>query len=327
VKTGAHAALATIAVAALVGFCAPAASGQAVVPQAHVDRPAAALGGQVRVFGEGWPGGTLVNIELCGNRALDDSTDCAVAYGVHAGVGADGTFSMLLPVTRPPTNCPCVVHVTTDSGGLVSAADVPFEVIGVPTSPPRATYVPPSILLLVDSAHLEGSGPWTSWFGGAAHRTLVLSIRSVAPFELTHPHLSIAWGAGPNPSNLVLSPTLASFRPHEHRVVRIPVTLDALSWGDYRVEGRAIGYGPQAQFAATTSVYWWGWLVIAFLIFDVILWRVLRRLARRGDKRKAAASPEAPAEEAVLVGAAAASSPAGAPEADNSAVVNNGEPS
>jgi hypothetical protein len=321
-RLGIRAVLATVGAAALFGLSAPIASGLGVTPQAHVDRPVAELGSQVRVFGEGWPGSTLVNIVLCGNRALDDSTDCAVAAGAHAGVGSDGTFSMLLPVTRPPSNCPCVVHVTTDEGGLVSAADVPLDVLGVPTSAVQPKYVPPSVLLLVDSAHVEGSGPWTSWFGGSARRTLVLSIRSVAPFVLVQPHLSISWGTGPNPANLVSSPTLASFRPHEHRVVRIPVTLDALSWGRYRVEGRAIGFGSQTHFAATTSDYWWGWIVVGFLILNVILWRALWRLAHRRERR--ATSGPAP-DQPVLVGAA---STAGAPstQPDNGTTVSNGEP-
>ena len=83
------------------------ASAQTSKPTAHVDTDDVAIGQQVLVQGGGWPAGSLVHLKLCGNEAADLSADCDLTSEGEAGVGTDGSFSMTMPITRPPTPCPC----------------------------------------------------------------------------------------------------------------------------------------------------------------------------------------------------------------------------
>ena len=92
--------------------------------------------------------------------------------------------------------------------------------------------------------------------------------------------------------------TLDSFAPGEQRTVRIPVRLDALSWGKYNVQGNVVGYGPQATFETTTTTYWWGWFVVLLVLANVVFWKAVRRHARHAARRRA--EEEAAAGEPVL---------------------------
>src|SRR5689334_12697526 len=114
----------------LLGLLA-APAGAAGAPEAHLGSSNVALGDRVLVQGSGWPAGSLVLLQLCGNGAIDTSADCALTTGINAGVGADGTFSMLLNVERPPTACPCVVWVTDSTS--TADAKVPIQVVGLPS--------------------------------------------------------------------------------------------------------------------------------------------------------------------------------------------------
>src|SRR3954470_9422430 len=143
------------------------AGAQQQTPTATLDTDHVQTGQRVLVTGSHWPVGQLVHIKLCGNLATNLSADCDLASGSDAGVGSDGTFSMTLPITRPPTDCPCVVWVT--SASAIGEARVPLSIVDVPGSAPEATPLPDiARMISVSDVHVSGGGSWTSWFGAGS---------------------------------------------------------------------------------------------------------------------------------------------------------------
>jgi hypothetical protein len=266
-----------------VGALLVGASPVAAAPRATVTvKPDITTTGQrVLVQGSGWNGVALVRITLCGNLALDGSADCDLADSVDAGVGSTGTFSMTLTIGRTPTPCPCVVRVSNTQSALPQAG-AQIRVTDLPNATPHSRVPNVGELLRVDSASLSGSGPWQSWFGGAAHRTLVVTLHNVGHIVLDDPKLTIAMGKQGDPTTqYVPAPRIARLLPGERRTLHIPVTLDAFSWGTYAVTGQVIGYGQAAQFHATTSTHWWGWFVVAFILLNIFFWVWLIRATER----------------------------------------------
>jgi hypothetical protein len=268
--------------ATLIGLSAPAAA--APSPTLTLDQSTMTLGTRLLIQGNGFVGAHLVRVTLCGNNALDGSADCAFDTSVTAGVGTNGYFSTVLVVERPPTPCPCVV-TAVNAESASPTATAPITVIGVPTAQPRPRVPDIGQLLKIDAAHVEGQGSWTSWFGASSNRTLVLTLRDVGKVSVPNPLLSVTLRKGSDTPEYVPSPRIATLQPGETRVVRIPLTLDALSMGQFTVSGAVTGYN--ARFTTKTSSYPWGWLIVPFILINVILWRVLRRLAMGRERKRA----------------------------------------
>jgi hypothetical protein len=266
--------------ATLIGLSAPAAA--APGPSLSLDQTTMTVGTRLLIQGDGFIGAHLVRVTLCGNNALDGSADCDLGASVTAGVGTNGYFSTVLVVERPPTPCPCVV-TAVNAESASPTASAPVTVIGVPTAPPR-NRVPDVAQLLKIDAHVQGQGSWTSWFGASSNRTLVLTLRDIGKVSVPNPSLSVTLRKGSDTPQYVPSPRITTLQPGETRVVRIPLTLDALSMGQFTVSGTVTGYN--ARFTTKTSSYPWGWLIIPFILINIILWRVLRRLAIGRERKR-----------------------------------------
>lgn len=265
---------------------APAAQGQdgaGPQPTATVVQQAAAVADVVDVVGAGWQPGDLVAVALCGNEAARGSIDC-LPHAREVGVGPDGTFHLALTVAVPPRPCPCVVVVTgLDSGGR---AVVPLEIDGLPRAPVERPDPAPAADVTVDEVRLEGGGPWTSWFGGGATRTLVVVVRNTGTTDV-EARLTATAGPGDDPDGWVEVPRPVRVEAGERRVVRVPVRFEPLGAGRHSVVGTVAAGGREQPFRASASVQPWGLYALVVVILLAAAGVPVRR-RRRGPGSPAA---------------------------------------
>jgi hypothetical protein len=261
----------------LLGIATPA--GATAAPTAHVGSSNVNIGDRVLVQGEGWPAGTLVLLQLCGNGAIDTSADCDVVGGINAGVGPDGTFSMTLRASRPPAPCPCVVWITDSASA--GEARVPINVVGLPTAPvrQRAEVLDLSQSVKV-SAKITG-GSWTTWFGAGSSRMLELTVKNAATMSIPEPRVNITFGKGQNPTGFVAPPSIGTIGPGETRTYNAPISVDTFSFGKYTLTGELAGFGKPVPFHTSISVYPWGLLLVAIASLQLVLLYVRDRARDR----------------------------------------------
>lgn len=268
---------ATLAVVSVFVPVIPA-SGQTGV-SASTDRGSAAAGEEITVSGTGWPGTTRVQASVCGNEALALSADCHLPSSRTIMTGEDGSFRLTLVVAVPPSPCPCVVFVSGER--TASTVRFPFDVLDAPSAPTTVApdTTPARAFEVLDSA-LVGSGPWTAWFGGAASRDLRLTVRNVGT-EAAAPVPSVTWGSGSDPTHVVAVPALEAIEPGDTVTYRIPVRVDALSFGTINVAGSLAGPSGPVAFATSSSTYPWGLLLLGAVALQMVLLSIRNRVRDR----------------------------------------------
>ena len=281
---------------AVAAWGAPAAPSSAAspTPTLAVTPAAAPVGKTVVVEGRGFPPQTYdVQVQVCGNLALNGTADCDPA-AVRTSFAAAGGFALNLPVTMPPKPCPCAI--VAFSSVLSDLVKEPFTVIGAPEAAPAAA--PPAFeqkTLRVENAKLEGNGGWQSWFGASTTRDLAFTVYNAGTLPVDDPPLVLIAGTGDNPEGVVTPPRIGHLEPGARRTVHATVPIETFSVGSYTVKGRIGNSGAAETFRARTSTYPWGLLVLAILmLLVVVLWirNALRRLAARRARKRAARSTE-----------------------------------
>lgn len=275
-------ALLAITVWAMTGVvaCLSIASAAAAspAPVVHVSTKSAAIGQLVQITGAGWsPVGQTVQIELCGQDARNLSSDCDQAHQYTAAIRSSGTFYGALVVRIPPSPCPCVV-VVTNQGGF-SGVNVPITILGAPTVavPPQAAPKAPVAL----SAKVVAPISVQAWFGAPRAVTLVLRVTNLSAIAYESLALSVSVGKGRNPSGFVPGKPLAPLAVGATQVVRIPVTLPAITAGSYSVRAQVITGQGQVSTVVGTSSYPWGLFIIAALVIQAALLMLRNRLRAR----------------------------------------------
>lgn len=287
------------ALATLSAFWVPwlpveSAGAAARSPGRLVVSPTSARPGQrVSVTAEGLTPSADFLVEVCGDDALEGSTDCAVGTAIERATSEVGGFGGTLAVAVPPAPCPCVVAAVAVTTG--TRFDTPIDIVGAPSAPLRRGA--PVYRLTVLGAAVDGGGGPAEWFGGSAHRTLVLRIRNTGTVPVADPQLLLSYGTEPEPVGRV-----AGLAPGAVRTVRLPVTYPALTVGDATLDGRlGPGDGRFEPFTVTTTLVPWGLLAVALVVLQLVLLavrNVLRRRLRRRPpgrtSRRRAAGPLTP---------------------------------
>ncbi|WP_416900985.1 hypothetical protein [Micromonospora echinospora] len=250
-----------------------------VTPMVTLDRAEARPGGRVLVRLAGWPAGTVV-IEVCGTGPVG----CAVDSSVQTHLAGTGLGGAALTVAVPPGGCPCQVRVTTLDRRLTAAA--PLALTGDPGVRPapaaehRATLPP-----VVTAVTVERDRGWWSRLGGPARHTLVVRLRNdgTAPAAVT---MSLTVGRGDDPSGFVPPPAVPDLAVGEERAVRVPVSLPALAFGTWTVEGRVVTAGVAAPFRASVESRPWGpTALLGVAVVALLAVELLRRRPRPGPTR------------------------------------------
>ncbi|MFF3611538.1 hypothetical protein [Streptomyces sp. NPDC002580] len=250
-------------------------------------------GRPVTVTGTGWPSGATAQAEVCGAHALRGSADCDTLRAAVALVAADGTFRVTLVAGTPPSDCPCVIRVT--SRPRPGSATLDVDLTGHREAELPSLAPAPRVDVL--RAELSGSPGLAELFGASPHRTLVVTVRNPGTTALGRAPLIVAWGTGGTADIPVAAPLTTALPAGATRTYRVRVTLPAAAFGRYSVGGR---YGP-ARFSSATDVYPWGLVAITGLSALLLVF-ALGVAVRRGRPARPAPDPLVPprAEEPAL---------------------------
>jgi hypothetical protein len=214
-------------------------------PAVAADKPAVTLstaqagaGGSVTVNGTGWRPSALVMLLICGQATpargvVGGTNSCANADGRAVTAGADGRFSLPLPVAEPPAPCPCVVHAATATGAKAQA-DAVLPVAGHPVRPLPAATAGGRLSVLTDT-RLEGSDGLLTWFGAPPSRTLVLTVGNVGTGPVENPVFRVGTAHGVFAPQWDERQWHGTIRPGGKARVELPVELAAGAHGDYTV--------------------------------------------------------------------------------------------
>jgi hypothetical protein len=173
---------------------------------------------------------------------------------------------------RVAASLSAVVLTVLVAAPIAAAQDAP------PDSAPRDQ-------LAVLDAHIEGSGPWTSWFGGAPDRTLVLVVENRSSDPVVVPELVLTSGRGADPADPLPAPDLGRLEAGQSTIVRVDLDLPSFAIGTYAVEGSFDGVEPPLRFRAETSHIPWVLVVLPTLVLAqlALIWirnRVRNRIHR-----------------------------------------------
>ena len=248
-----------------------------------------ATGQTLQVAGDHFPAGADVSGQICGDNGLNGSVDCVLDNTGIAGVTSQGRFSMSIQVATPPTPCPCVVVIT--SLAMTTTPSAPITIIGARVAPVQA---PPSAAtvtrpLQIGNAQLEGNGPWYSWFGGMARRTLTLTVRNPNTGTYPHPSLVLLAGKQGTLSTVSTSP-LPSIGPGKTTTVRLNVVFPAFSFGNNEVRGTVGDAALKEDIQVSTTVAPWGLIVIGLVFLQLILLAIRNSFRRRNARQSSTPS-------------------------------------
>jgi hypothetical protein len=237
------------------------------------------FGSQVVVTGTGWPGGALLQAVPCGNGGFNGSADCASSAAVTTTTTGEGDFFVDLLVADPGKPCPCVVKVDViDAGEVSGAASLsvasPIVITDADEGPIEVDDFSRELTI---AASIGGFGPWTSWFGGRASRTLTFDVTNTGPQPVLNPPTTVTFGASSAPTDVVAQPELGSLAPGETKTYSVPIEIDAVALGKYTALVTIRGLSSPASASVQTSVIPWGWVLIAFLLLQIPLLGLYRR--------------------------------------------------
>ncbi|WTW99513.1 hypothetical protein OG216_41965 [Streptomycetaceae bacterium NBC_01309] len=258
-----------------------------------LDRDTAPVGTRLTVWLTDWRPGTVM-VRLCGNAAARGSADCANATAVTGYVRSPAPAAVVLAVAAPPVACPCVVQASDPATtGRVTRSFTPTGLPDLPQAPAVAPAAPAAVEIA--DARLIDERPWhegwSAWFGGSAHRTLVLTLRNPGPAPAAAPPLSVVVGRDDPPTTLVATPDVGTLAPGEQRTFHIDVTLGAPAYGTYHVRGQLAGpatdqNAPGASFALRGTTTPWGLAAVAVLLLAWLLSPLVRRRRRTTPRKR-----------------------------------------
>jgi fluoride ion exporter CrcB/FEX len=257
-----------------LGSAAPVRAGGLV---ARLSVSEAAPGEEVRVTGEGWGPGQLLQFVTCGEGGVTGSAACDTRGALATPVRPDGTFVVDLTVGEPPRDCPCVVHIAAVQGDADAVVNLPITLTGHTVGQiPRGAD--PVRQLIVQDARLTG-GTAAAWFGAPDRLTLIYTIRNPTTSTLVDATARVRLGGGGD-DNVVHSEQITGLGPGQSRTLQVPVEIPLAAFGRYVV---GVDVSGLAQARITFQAYPWGLFLINLLGLLLITWGVLRRVLRRGN--------------------------------------------
>lgn len=259
----------------------PALAGPAAAATgtASADAGAASVGQLVHLRGAGWgqPGSTVVTVMVCGNAALSQ-VDCDLSNTAEGAIRQGGSFFAAIDISAPPAPCPCVLRIATP--GSTDPLLLPITIPGLPVAPLQP-FVGPQRKVAIGDVSVRGNGPWTSWFGASAKRTLVFSVANTGDVALHDPVVDVTIGRGANPDGFVTPPKLGDLAPGQTKQVEVPIRLSAPSMGSYTASVRIDPVGLVTIGGAKTKTMPWGLALVAIAVLLLVACWLYRRVRRK----------------------------------------------
>jgi len=236
-------------------------------------------GTQTQVVGTGWPANAPIQVTTCGNNALNGSPDCTTFTGNSEVTDSKGNFQFRTIFGKPPRPCPCVLHAF--SPNLSQPNNFPIELLGHPIATPTKDGFSRSARLDVA---VSGSGPFLSWFGFPAERTLDATITNTGTSPMLNPPAYLYLGKGQDPTTLLNSPSVGSINPGQTVKVSLPFELPAMSFGSYTVKFDIPGMDLPVATSTTTSTYPWLLFIVVWLVIQIPLLGLHRKKDDEDDR-------------------------------------------
>ncbi|WP_328477646.1 hypothetical protein OHA21_25030 [Actinoplanes sp. NBC_00393] len=267
--------LATLASVIVLMLVTTGVSAGAAGLGARLSKNTAKPGETVRVTGEGWTAGQLLQFVTCGEGGTTGSAACDTRAALATPVRPDGTFIVDLQIGDPPKPCPCVVQVAAVLGDATQKVNLPLTLTGHATAAlPKGTA--PARDLIVQEARLTG-GTAAAWFGAPDRLTLTYTVRNPSTSQLVDATVQVRLGGGGN-DNVFHQERVANLSPGQSRTFTVPVDIPLAAFGEYVISADVSGL---AVVRIGHRAYPWGLLLINLAGVLLIVWGVLRRLTRR----------------------------------------------
>jgi len=285
-------ALATLAALAVLAAPGPAAARGAQDPgldpepsrvaTLRVAEPRLDRGRTVVAEGSGWPGNTIVAVELCGQEAANGSADCDITTSRSISTYPDGRLHAELLVTAPPSPCPCVLRAFVPGGTL--AVSVPVEIAGHPIEAVVAPSPAAERRLDVTAVRVRtvGVGFWSRT------REVTVEVANGGDVALPPGAVKVRWGRGEGVDRFVAVPGVPALGPGESATVTGRFDLDGFTFGTFRVQAGPSGTAGRAAEATTTAPIAEIVVPLALLLL-LVGGLVARRFRRRRRERPSGA--------------------------------------
>ncbi len=250
-----------------VGLSAAPAGAATQSPQATLSTTVAPVGQLVHITGTGWsPVGSTVQILICGDDALLLSASCDQTNTYQAAIRTGGIIYAGLRVRLPPVPCPCVVWITATQG--VGGLKLPIQIPGAPTAPLHG-FPSPSVTV---RSRLVTHHSLAVWFGAPEHMTLVVVVHNTSSSSYSNPTISVTVGHGRDPTGFGTGRSLPALPEGAVRTYRLPVTIPAVTYGDYTVRAVLATGVQDVVTTSSTTTYPWGLLVIPVVLVALLAW-------------------------------------------------------
>lgn len=234
----------------------------ATSPALTLSTSVARVGERIAVTGSGFPAGARLQVEVCGIGGTSNS--CAIGDAVVATADAFGGFRQTLPVTEPPTPCPCRVHAAPYAGAAADPVDVPLDIPGLRYLPQAAPVVVGSAKLL--DATAADDSPLLTQIGAEGSARVTLTFGNLGGGPAPDPGVAVTLSRGGSQiGRYPVAWTGGSLPAGQRRTLVYEVPLPGGWFRDYEIgivvgtQGRA---KPLTVRTLSASVRPWGELAV-----------------------------------------------------------------
>lgn len=241
----------------------PAGAGSVTrLPPLELDATTVAPGTTVMLQGTQWPVHQVFQAAVCGRGAFAVSSDCDLSGAVGFGPADNGVVQAALVVAIPPSPCPCVVMITRAHPYAVER--LPLRIVGAPSAPLSTPRPLADSRVRVTHVQVLSENSWTSWFGAAAARTLVLTVHNGSAVPV-HPLVVARWTDGSD-HHPITTPQPRLLPPGATERMSLPFALSTFADGTFPVVGQVNDATFTRRFADATSTTPWALDVAAVVL-------------------------------------------------------------
>jgi hypothetical protein len=278
-----------VGVAALVGAASTvAAQTQVTGPTVSLDRYELAPGERVKLTIAGFRS-QVVDMMFCGNEGRRGSVDCDVRGTQSREMNSDGSPTPAeMPVTAPPTPCPCIVRVASSDNREVVVA--PITLIGHPVAEVvngSQFDAPLSVDIIANAAPQGLSDQVRSSLGGATTYDVTVQITNSGNIAVAEAAIDATFNrTSYDDIRTIDLPAPGSISPGQTWQQTVQVEVPALTFGTVRWTATASGSGPSATATDTTQarpVLLYLFATILLIDVAVLLWRLAARSWAGGE--------------------------------------------
>ena len=269
-------------------------------PAATIVRTTWSVGDKMIVHGTNWPQGK-VTVQVCGNAAVNGTTDCDETGTRGFGIGANHSFAGQIIVGAPPAPCPCVVLVGTNFHEQDVLLPITIKnhplLANAPAVDPNAGLT----TLSLTSSFLRGDW-WRDALGISPGRIMTVTITNTGGRPTGDGVVDITVGKEKPPTGFAASISFQSLDPGESTSVAAKFAVDSFAYGTYNMTARVISPAAGGAITEQTSTFP-GYLLVLLILLVLIIDLIWMSRVRR--RRHMFAQAEAAAEAARAEAAAA----------------------